>query len=222
MRKVCTEVGFFYASHHPVSQKVIDDTLMAVRKYFPQSREVKMENHMRQNEHFRGYEPLLDTKLDPNSRGDLKEAFVMGNDETDAKQNLPFPAKPGKNSNNWPSNDESFRDALTTYYNQMHDFARQLLRIFALALDLEEEYFHSMTEFPMANIRALHYPPQDSPNRSDIGLGAHTDYCWFTILCQDTVSALEVLNKNGIWIPAPPIPGNICNQHRRLPSTYYQ
>lgn len=86
-------------------------------------------------------------------------------------------------------------------------------------------------------MRILHYPPQEGViDSKEIGIGAHTDYevglmslsltiplriypillhapsqC-FTLLCQDGVSALQVLNNAGEWIKAPPIEGAIiCN-----------
>lgn len=83
-------------------------------------------------------------------------------------------------------------------------FSRQLLHIVALALDLPEEFFDSRTRFPMAGLRPLHYPPQEASD--DIGIGAHADYSWFTIVNQLTnTPALEVLNANGHWVGAPPI-----------------
>ena len=58
----------------------------------------------------------------------------------------------------------------------------------------------------MTNVRAVHYPPQEL--ESDVGIGAHTDFCWFTLVCQShTVQpALEVLNANGIWVAVHPEP----------------
>jgi isopenicillin N synthase-like dioxygenase len=58
----------------------------------------------------------------------------------------------------------------------------------------------------MTNVRAVHYPPQEREN--DVGIGAHTDFCWFTLVCQNKTAypALEVLNANGIWVPVHPEP----------------
>jgi isopenicillin N synthase-like dioxygenase len=71
-------------------------------------------------------------------------------------------------------------------------------------------------------MRLLHYPPQPAKtteNDKIIGIGAHTDYECFTILCQDSVSALQVQNANGKWTNAVPIPGtfvvNIGDQFAR-------
>ena len=205
--KACSDVGFFYALNHSVPQDVIDDAFEAIAKYFSQPEEAKMETHIHKRPDFRGFEPLFETKLDPRSRGDMKESFLAGFDETDGSQNLPFPPVTDKPPRNiWPADNDVFRQTLTRYYNHLHDFSKQLLRIFALALGIEETFFDSMVTFPMAFVRPLHYPPQETSSGNEPGIAAHTDFAAFTVLCQDTVEALEVLNKNGVWIPAPPIP----------------
>lgn len=81
--------------------------------------------------------------------------------------------------------------------------------------------------------RLLYYPPQTGVQDDRVlGIGAHSDYELFTILRQaGTISALQVLNKKGEWIPAPPIPGtfvvNIADQIARwsndiFPSTRHR
>lgn len=37
-----------------------------------------------------------------------------------------------------------------------------------------------------------------------IGIGAHTDYDFLTILSQDEMGGLQVRNANGDWVSAPP------------------
>jgi isopenicillin N synthase-like dioxygenase len=137
----------------------------------------------------------------------MKEAFTMGDDAHDPEQNAPFtpgPEHPKKNS--WPSKQPEFRVTMMTYYLEVLAFSRKMMAIFALALDLPETYFDAATKFPMTGVRILHYPAQPTTDGEDIGLGAHTDYDLFTLVCQHDVPALEVLNANGIWIPAPPKP----------------
>ncbi|KAJ9157591.1 Clavaminate synthase-like protein [Pleurostoma richardsiae] len=206
--KACREVGFFYALNHNVPDEVVSQTFKAVAGFFAQPLEVKMETHINNTEHFRGYEALFETKLDTASRrGDLKEAFSMGEDGTDPEQHAPsdtgvvYPKK-----NQWPSNNLELRSSLYAYYSYALAFSRQLLHIFALALDMPEDFFDQFCRFPMTAIRALHYPPQEVEHGAEPGLGAHTDYCMFTLVCQDKVPALQVLNDNGIWVDALPRP----------------
>lgn len=132
----------------------------------------------------------------------------MGEDATDSEQNLPITPTTTESRNQWPSHPSAlfWRPATYRYYNAMYTFSKRLLQIFALALDLPETAFDAITTHPMTNVRAVHYPPQES--ESDVGIGAHTDFCWFTLVCQSHTAqpALEVLNANGIWVPVHPEP----------------
>ena len=142
---------------------------------------------------------------------DLKEAFNIGDDPYDPEQNVPsnfdISSYP-KNGNQWPTALPELRTLMYEYNAAVLSFSKKLMRIIALALDLPETYFDHMAAFPMAGLRALHYPSQEIAN--DIGIGAHADYSWFTLVNQlSPTPALEVLNHNGQWISAPPIPGTL-------------
>ncbi|KKK13989.1 hypothetical protein ARAM_000219 [Aspergillus rambellii] len=205
--KACTDVGFFYAQNHDVPQEIIDEIFAAIKEFFAQPHESKMEVHIHKKIGFRGFEPLFETKLDAKTRGDMKESFLMGPDKSDPDQELPFPPLTDQPSvNNWPPDNQRFRIAVTKYYNHLQRFSKLLTRTFALALGLEETFFDSMCTFPAGYVRPLHYPPQEVSGGEEPGIAAHTDFACFTVLCQGDVGGLEVLNKNGIWIAAPPIP----------------
>lgn len=75
--KACREVGFFYAVNHGVSQEAIETAFSAIAAYFAQPEKVKLETHIHNNKHFRGYEPLLETRLDPSTRGGMSNAIAM-------------------------------------------------------------------------------------------------------------------------------------------------
>lgn len=83
------------------------------------------------------------------------------------------------------------------------------MRLIALSLYLPETYFDHMSRFPMSGLRALHYPTQETA--ADVGIGAHADYSWFTLVNQLSlgIPALEVLNHNGEWISAPPLKNSL-------------
>ncbi|KAJ8116459.1 hypothetical protein OPT61_g2113 [Boeremia exigua] len=221
----CRNVGFFYAVNHGVDERLLEDTFEASKRFFDLPTEIKMEVHNQKTSKFRGYEAFLEGKLDPNTRGgmsldntplhqhgltstDLKEGFLMGEDATDPEQNRPITPSTTEPRNQWPTHPSAlfWRPAIYRYYNAMYTFSKRLLRIFALALSLPETAFDAITTHPMTNIRAVHYPPQHC--ESDVGIGAHTDFCWFTLVCQSPTAqpALEVLNANGVWVPVHPEP----------------
>lgn len=142
---------------------------------------------------------------------DLKEALNFGDDPTEPEQNCPpgfdlsyYPGNGTVPINQWPATPARFRSVMYQYHAAVLDFARRLLHVIALALDLKEDYFDEMTRFPMAGLRPLYYPPQEL--NGDIGIGAHADYSWFTVVNQlSDAPALEVLNANCHWVSAPPI-----------------
>ncbi|KAF1964783.1 Clavaminate synthase-like protein [Bimuria novae-zelandiae CBS 107.79] len=206
--KACREVGFFYAQNHSVPSDLIEETFEAIKKFFALPREDKMEVHLHKNAALRGYEPLFETNLEGAGRGDMKEAFLIGQDASEPEQSAPLLPPPSTTAlNSWPSAYPEFRPAVYRYYAQAMALARKLIRTFALALDLPETYFDAMTSFPMIHFRMLHYPPQEAVDARNIGIGAHTDYTFFTLVQQEHISGLQVLNANGIWVDAKPIPG---------------
>ena len=109
--------------------------------------------------------------------------------------------------NQWPDL-PGFRPAVETYETAMRDFCRKLLRPMALALNLPPDWFAPHFASSTTFLRLLHYPPQppDAPDDA-FGSAPHTDYGFLTILCQDQAGGLEVRRADGVWLPAPPIPG---------------
>lgn len=107
--------------------------------------------------------------------------------------------------NVWPEL-EGFRESVLPYYDAVVELGRTLFKLFALALELPEEFFDDKIRGSAAIMRLLHYPPQDGEvDDRIIGIGAHSDYECFTILRQDDVAGLQVLNSKKEWIDALPI-----------------
>jgi hypothetical protein len=64
---------------------------------------------------------------------------------------------------------------MVPYQQALIQLSRRFIRIFALALDLPEDYFDKIVTYPMAGVRSLHYPPMTASEDEETGLGAHTD-----------------------------------------------
>ena len=64
-----------------------------------------------------------------------------------------------------------------------------------------------------------------SDQRAPVSIGSHTDFQLFTILWQDDRGGLQVLNRQGQWIRAAPIPGtlvvNIADYLQRITNDRY-
>lgn len=65
----CSQCGFFYIENHGVPQQVITETLELLKRFFALDLDVKMDAHVQKNPAIRGYEPMLETRLDPRTKG---------------------------------------------------------------------------------------------------------------------------------------------------------
>ncbi|KAG9077108.1 hypothetical protein FRC06_009090, partial [Ceratobasidium sp. 370] len=219
IRDACIHVGFFYVKNHGIDTQIIENTVKASQLFFdlPIEEKTRLDIHMSSN--FKGYTALLGENTNPENRGDLHEGFDIG-PETTVDSTLGVSAMAGCNV--WPNSDiaPGFREAVTQYYQAVVDLGLRLFPAFALALNLPDDFFADKIKNAAAIMRLLHYPPQIGIVDDRVqGIGAHTDYECFTILWQDAVPALQVLNTSGQWVNATPIPGtfviNIGDQMAR-------
>lgn len=120
------------------------------------------------------------------------------------------------------------------YYREIFPVAMKLVEIFGVALGVDSHDDENKNgggdgglekdfQWPIWGMRALHYPPppscaekekegEDGDGDGDeerMGLGAHKDFSWVTLVLQDEVGGLEVLNSEGKWIDVPPREGTL-------------
>lgn len=205
----CRNIGFFYIKNHGVPQAVIERVCAEAARFFALPLDDKMKIYFRKARHYgRGYVPLLENKPDPTmAKADLHEAFELSLElPADDPDYLAGCKMYGPNQ--WPEDLPGFRAGIYAYYEAIRELGRTLFRAFAIALDLPDDYFEDKIDKPMGQLRVIRYPPQEGPiDGEQWGIGAHADYECFTILWQDEVGGLEVVNSAGDWIEAPPIPG---------------
>ncbi|KAI6140667.1 hypothetical protein BKA82DRAFT_4211364 [Pisolithus tinctorius] len=195
IREACMSVGFFYIKNHGIPEETIDKVLSAMKAFFALPTETKMKLHHRKGPHYRGYEPLLDSNIDPANRGDLYEGFVIGKEDLVPKEDEDNKADDDTTviKNLWPSEPAEFREAFVNYYHAAFGVAKDLYRLFALASDLPETYFDD--KFKRCPImRGLHYPPQTGPEDDRI------------IGIEPGIQALQILNSEKKWINATQFP----------------
>lgn len=213
IRDACMKVGFFYVSNHGIPKETIDRVVSAMKAYFSLPFDTKMQLYHKNVANFKGYAPVFDSNIDPANGGDLQEGFEIGWEELVPKEHDEKRLNDGAmaGANVWPLEPAGFREACLNYYHAAVGVGKVLFRLFALALDLPETYFDDKTRNAAAIMRTLHYPPQTGPQDDNtVGIGAHTDFECFTILWQEPgIQALQVLNSEGQWISAPPIPGTL-------------
>ncbi|KAG6812496.1 hypothetical protein H0H92_002495, partial [Tricholoma furcatifolium] len=192
-------------TNHGISEETIARTIEAGKTFFALDASAKLELDIRKSTNFKGYTALLQENVNPAGQGDLHEGFDIGweplTETTTTAEDKRITDGAMIGANVWPNSVPGFREALLEYYHDAISLGKLLFPLFALALDLKEDFFDDKTIRPAAIMRILHYPPQ--PSNADgedrqIGIGEHTD-----------VGGLQVKNAAGKWVDAVHIPGTI-------------
>jgi isopenicillin N synthase-like dioxygenase len=212
--KACETVGFLVIAGHGVDKGLVERLLDVSKRFFALPEEVKARYVSPRAEVFRGFFPFANQALAAStgeaSPPDLRESFLInrvGIDHAD-----PYFADPAKGTayspNIWPDPDlvPDFREAYETYYQEMERLASTLMRIFALALDLPEDWFEEKIARHFTNMSVFHYPPLSAPPRQNAMRGGpHTDFGSLTIVRgSPSIRGLQVFTE-GEWEDVPDI-----------------
>ena len=97
------------------------------------------------------------------------------------------------------------------YFLTMAEVSRQLMRMFAVGLGLDIDYFEDKIDKHISMFRVLNYPDQPTePLPGQLRAGAHSDYGSLTIVRpEDKPGGLQVMTKSGEWFDIPVIPGGL-------------
>jgi isopenicillin N synthase-like dioxygenase len=211
--RICRETGFLAVVRHGVPETTIAAAWGAARAFF----DLDASEKQRARAPYPGYPyGYLGPELESLARSrnveapaDLKESFNGGPSAAPAGLTDPDALAFCYAETIWPERPENFRAAWLAYYAAMEDLAARIMRAFATALQLDEDFFAPFLTAPISALRALNYPRQTLPPKpGQIRAGAHTDYGSLTILLPEAGSeGLEILRPDGVWIPVPPQPG---------------
>jgi len=193
LRRVCETVGFLTIVNHGVPASLIDETFAAAVAFHAQPLDIKMRAKV--DSDMRGYVPLRGsttraTALTEARKPNENEAFFMKRQrQPDGSVDLGMPDR-------WPAEPAGFGDTALRYYDAMDGLAQRLLPLYARALDLPADFFATLCDRPLTNLRFTHYPPADY-GADEYGLAPHTDSSFFTLLAQNKVPGLQIRTVEG-------------------------
>ncbi|GJD05249.1 2OG-Fe(II) oxygenase [Colletotrichum higginsianum] len=241
IREAATTSGFFYLDNHGIDPSITASAHTACLDYFRQGEEAKMQSWVGKSRYFNGYKPPGSQRINKSESVDNRESFSWTYDpryDTDITDVGAIPERVRRflrmEDFHWDgtSNMPHFKKAIIRYWQSCLKLARVLVRAFALSLELPEDFFDAKFAYPDAALALNYYPPLPKPagnaesdTNTQVSIGSHTDFQLFTILWQDAVGGLQVLNRQGQWIRAAPIPGtfvvNIADYLQRITNDLY-
>ena len=205
----CTQVGFFYVKNHGVPKASIRNMTAETKRFFQQfPLEQKLKLSREHSQYHLGYGEFEKEKRNGARNAHQFESFLFGRE---AAFDPAFGARVDTQhdaANQWPQEDDlpGFKAAVGGYFGDQLTFSRKLIRIFALSLNMDEDYFEEMLDRPGCVMQMNHFERNPEAPEVNSTIHPHTDPELFTILYQDgSVNALEVANGDGVWVPAPPI-----------------
>jgi isopenicillin N synthase-like dioxygenase len=213
--RACTDIGFLSIIGHGVPNDLIEKCYSVSKEFFDLPLEEKMKCARPEPDWVRGYSQVggegLSYSLDNATPPDLKESLSIGPTdvpESDAYFHGPA-AGPHFAPNLWPARPPELKRVWADYFKAMEVLSAQLMRIFALALELPEDFFDDKIDKHISMFRVLNYPEQpDLPLPGQLRAGAHSDYGSLTIVRQeDAPGGLQVCNKDAEWIDVKPVTG---------------
>lgn len=216
VRRACEEIGFFTIVGHGVPVGRIAAVRGASNCFFDLSLEEKLEVKRAPGAGSRGYAVMGDIaharSLGESTPPDYQEGFSVGTLHIPDDDPY-YRSEEGQKffpQNIWPARPAGLREAFEAYYRDMEGLAARIMTIFALALELPEDFFADKTDKAVNLLRAVRYPAQNEPPlERQLRSGAHTDYGTLTILlAEDKPGGLQVRIRDGRWIDVHPVPGS--------------
>lgn len=208
LRDHLEKVGFVYVAGHNVPHDSIEAVREQGKRFFALPDDEKLKLKIDKN--FRGYLPfnastIVTSSVAKVSKPNQSESLMFMH-EVRPDDPAVLAGEPLQGPNQWPDEAKvpGFHSTIDTYVEQMNLLARNIIDAIAVALGMRPEAMRPFFRRPTTFLRLLHYPTQREEDGL-FGSAPHTDYGFITLLAQDDVGGLEVKNKAGDWIAAPPI-----------------
>jgi isopenicillin N synthase-like dioxygenase len=198
------EYGFAIIADHGIPDTLIAQAEDKARAFFALPEEVKRKYLIPGGGGARGYTPFGIETAKGQQAHDLKEFWHVGRDLPAGhrfRDHMP--------DNLWPSEVPSFKDTLVELFATFDAAGLKVLKAIARYLEIDEHYFEDAVRDGNSVLRALHYPPQSEPTGEHIRAGAHEDINAITLLLGAEEAGLELLTRDGRWIPVSPKPGEL-------------
>ncbi|SOE20512.1 Isopenicillin N synthase [Spirosomataceae bacterium TFI 002] len=197
-----TNIGFVALKNSGLSEELRLQLYKTVQEFFKLSDEQKKQYEFEELSGQRGYIGKNKETAKGYKKPDLKEFYHVG--QPNPREGMP--------KNIFPEEIADFKKYTLETFHTFESTGKKLLQAIALYLGLPEMYFEDKVENGDSILRALHYFPIENPELLEEGAvraAAHGDINLITLLMGASADGLEVLRKDGVWIPVTALPDQI-------------
>ncbi len=193
------DFGFALVKDHGIDQTLIDCAWELTAEFFALPEAEKRSYFIAGIGGARGYTPFGTEVAKGATAHDLKEFWHVGRD---VPKGSPLAASMPPNI--WPARPAHFQETFEALYQAFDETGAIILSRIATYLELGEHWFDPAIADGNSVMRLLHYPPLEDSAGEAIRAGAHEDINLITLLLGAEEAGLELLTKQGTWMPANP------------------
>ncbi|VXD19028.1 isopenicillin N synthase family oxygenase [Marinoscillum sp. 108] len=197
-------IGFVAIKNHGLSDDLTKQLYESVQKFFMLPDEVKLRYEKKELAGQRGYISKGREKAKGRNTGDLKEFYHVGQPTENKLDEYP--------ENIWPEEVPEFEALTLEAFKTLQEAGIQMLRAIALHLGLDELYFDDKVRQGNSILRQIHYFPIENPDEipaDAVRAAEHGDINLITLLMGASADGLQVLRRDGTWIPITALPDQI-------------
>lgn len=209
--RTCEETGFLIISGHGFPPELLARAQRELLAFFDLPLEEKNRWHPSGPSKQRGYHGFatrgLAYTLGQQTPPDLRESLFLGPVDDHRAHYARLPEAATSYAPNLIP--DQLQATLIALYREYERLARDMMRVFAVALKLPESYFDGTLDRHFSIMSCHHYPALEKPPLpGQLRTGAHTDYGAMTLLAAtDAQGGLEVRMPDGSWAPVQPRAG---------------
>ena len=203
LRWIQEKIGFYYMINHGVASDLINEAVGQVQALHSLPMEEKLK--VKVDKDTTGYIPIkstmyVTTDAGKNDNYDLNENYRIVRERKIDHPSI-LAGRRFSGPNKWPNSDllPDFKNIMLKYYSAMESLGRNMLPLYARALDLAPDYLDGFFTDPMWFTRNVHYPAMKA-EENQFGISPHSDHGFITLLPVSKVPGLEVKTQDGNWI----------------------
>jgi isopenicillin N synthase-like dioxygenase len=197
-------IGFVAIRNHYLTDDLSARLYEVIKKFFALPDAVKQRYEIEGLAGQRGYIGKGKEHAKGRNTGDLKEFYHVGQEVLDGD-----PIKKEYPDNIWPAELPEFQSVALEVYQRLERTGVQMLRAIALYLQLPEDYFDQKVRHGNSILRPIHYFPIENPDAvpaDAVRAAEHGDINLITLLMGASADGLQVLRRDGKWIPITALP----------------
>ncbi len=197
-------IGFAAIRNHFLTDDLSARLYTVIKKFFALPDVVKQQYEIPGLAGQRGYIGKGREHAKGRNTGDLKEFYHVGQEVLDND-----PIKKEYPDNVWPAELPEFKEIGLEVYSRLEKTGVQMLKAIALYLNLPGDYFDGKVKNGNSILRPIHYFPIENPDAvpSDaVRAAEHGDINLITLLMGASADGLQVLRRDGRWIPITALP----------------